>query len=82
MEMLLTDYDEAYTMELFKKEGYEEGYEEGFEIGRREGILKVLNLLESHGQISKETAEIEFQKMMNKHETPMYSKKVVATDDV
>lgn len=38
--MLLTDYDEAYTMELFKKEGYEEG----FEIGRREGILKVLKI--------------------------------------
>lgn len=81
--MLLTDYDEAYTMELFKKEGYEEGYEEGykegFEIGRREGILKVLKILESQGLISKETAEIEYQEMMNEHENQRYNKNVSDT---
>ena len=78
-EMLLTDYDEAYKMELFKKEGYQEGYEEGYEIGRREGILKVLKILESQGLISKETAEIEYQEMMNKHENQRYNKKVSDT---
>ena len=78
-EMLLTDYDEAYTMELFKKEGYEEGYEEGLEIGRREGFLKVLKILESQGLISKETAEIEYQEMMNKHENQRYIEKVSDT---
>ena len=36
--MLLTEYNEAKTMELFKEEGREEGRVEGREEGRAEGI--------------------------------------------
>ena len=36
--MLLTEHDEAKTMELFKEEGREEGRVEGREEGREEGI--------------------------------------------
>ena len=35
--MLLTEYDEAATMELFKEEGIEIGRQQGIEIGIREG---------------------------------------------
>ncbi len=39
--MLLTEYDEAETMEMFREEGREEGHEqgreEGLEQGREEG---------------------------------------------
>ena len=31
--MLLTEYDEAKTMELFKEEGREEGRKDGIDIG-------------------------------------------------
>ena len=36
--MLLTEYNEAETMELFREEGREEGLKEG----RKEGILEIL----------------------------------------
>ncbi len=35
--MCITEYDEAWTMELFREEGREEGLEEGREEGREEG---------------------------------------------
>ena len=34
--MLLTEYNEVETMNLFKKEWKEEGREEGIDIGKRE----------------------------------------------
>ena len=52
--MLLTEYNEAETMELFREEGREEGLEEGrkegikegrkegIKEGRKEGILEIL----------------------------------------
>ncbi|MBQ9527462.1 MAG: hypothetical protein IJR68_07605, partial [Fretibacterium sp.] len=48
--MLLTEYNEAETMELFKEEGREEGRKEGRKEGRMEGQLEkakqaALNLL-------------------------------------
>ncbi len=44
--MLLTEYNEAETMELFREEGREEGLKEGrkegIKEGRKEGILEIL----------------------------------------
>ena len=37
--MLLTEYDEAKTMRLFKEEGREEGMEEGWEKAKEEDAL-------------------------------------------
>lgn len=34
--MLLTEYNEAEAMELFRKEGYDEGYAEGYAEGLAE----------------------------------------------
>ena len=38
--MLLTEYDEIRTMEMFKREGREEGRIEGREEGREEGRVE------------------------------------------
>ena len=38
--MCITEYDEAWTMELFKEEGREEGRKEGLIEGREEGREK------------------------------------------
>ncbi len=35
-DMLLTEYNEAEAMELFRKEGYDEGYNEGYAEGLAE----------------------------------------------
>lgn len=40
--MLLTEYNEAETMELFKEEGREEGRKEGRKEGHKEGVLITL----------------------------------------
>jgi len=40
--MLLTEYNEAEQMELFKEDGRREGREEGLEEGRAEGQGKTL----------------------------------------
>ena len=41
--MLLTEYNEIETMELFKEEGREEGRAEGREEGREEGLQEGLS---------------------------------------
>ena len=38
--MLLTEYNETQTMELFKEEGREEGRAEGRAVGRAEGRIE------------------------------------------
>ena len=38
--MLLTEYNEIETMELFKEEGREEGLQEGLTKGLQEGLTK------------------------------------------
>ena len=38
--MLLTEYNEIETMELFKEEGREEGRAEGLQEGLQEGLTK------------------------------------------
>ena len=38
--MLLTEYNETQTMELFKEEGREEGRAEGRAVGRAEGRVE------------------------------------------
>ena len=60
--MLLTEYDEAEQMELFKedgrREGRKEGRKEGREEGRKEGFLDAMLLLVQDGVLSvKEAAE-------------------------
>ena len=36
--MLLTEYNEAEAMELFRRDGYEEGFAEGYAEGLSEGV--------------------------------------------
>ena len=43
--MLLTEYNEARQMELFREEGREEGLKEGHREGLREGQQKGQNML-------------------------------------
>ena len=54
--MLLTEYNEAETMELFKedgrKEGRKEGRREGRKEGRKEGIWETLISLVRDGLLS------------------------------
>ena len=50
--MLLTEYNEAETMELFREDGRKEGLEEGRKEGRNEGLKEgekkgILNTLTS-----------------------------------
>ena len=40
--MLLTEYNEMETMELFKEEGRQEGMQKGRKEGRKEGIMYTL----------------------------------------
>ena len=54
--MLLAEYNEAETMELFRKEGREEGREEGRKEGREEGALQALASLVRDGVLSVEVA--------------------------
>ena len=43
--MLLTEYNEAEAMELFREDGRKEGREEGIEIGMEKGGQKTLELV-------------------------------------
>ena len=65
--MLLTDYDEVKTMELFKEEGREEGRKEG----RKEGMLEILIKMVRRGLISKEEAANEAQMKTSEFEAAM-----------
>ena len=71
--MLLTEYNEAEAMELFKKEGWEEGIEKGREEGKEIGRIEMLMNLAKKNCLSIEAAAEEagmsveiFQKKMNK----------------
>ena len=70
--MLLTEYNEAEAMELFKKEGLEEGVELGREEGIELGTLRTLMYFMKMNRLTvEEAAEIagmsvtEFQKKMD-----------------
>ena len=65
--MLLTEYNEVKTMELFKEEGREEGLKEG----RKEGILEILIKMVRRGRISKEEAANEAQMKTSEFEAAM-----------
>ena len=41
-KMLLTEYNEAETMAMFKEEGFEEGFEEGREETQLESIRSIM----------------------------------------
>ena len=47
--MLLTEYDEARTMELFKEEGRAEGREQGFALGMAR-LAQLMSKLFSQGR--------------------------------
>ena len=47
--MLLTEYNEAETMELFREDGRKEGIEIGIEIGEERGIEKGIEIGEERG---------------------------------
>ena len=74
--MLLTEYDEAATMELFKEDGRREGRKEGRKEGLVEGIIKTLVSMVRKDRLTlKEAAEeadmteAEFMKYMNEAQT-------------
>ena len=48
--MLLTEYNEARQMELFREEGREEGLKEGLKKGHREGLREGLREGQQKGQ--------------------------------
>ena len=50
--MLLTEYNEAATMELFREEGKKEGREEG----KKEGFIHALIRMVRRGKITEEEA--------------------------
>lgn len=62
--MLLTEYNEAATMELFREDGWQEGFLEGFlegfregyRKGFREGILSTLIRMVQRGRLSVQEA--------------------------
>ena len=54
--MLLTEYNEAEQMELFKEDGRREGRAEGEVIGREKGILETLISLVKKGLLSMKDA--------------------------
>ena len=46
--MLLTEYNEAETMKLFKRDSYNQGKEDGFKLGKEDGFkLGTVNMLVS-----------------------------------
>ena len=50
--MLLTEYDEAKAMELFREDGRREGMREGRREGRREGAIGMLRSLVENGLLA------------------------------
>ena len=69
--MLLTEYNEAEAMELFREEGRAEGRAEGLAEGRAEGIIDTLISLVQNGLLSIKDAaaqlgitEVAFQQKM------------------
>ena len=74
--MLLTEYDEAATMELFKEDGRREGRKEGRKEGLVEGIIKTLVSMVRKNRLTLQEAaeeanmtEAEFMKYMNEAQT-------------
>lgn len=61
--MLLTEYDEAAAMGLFKEEGRKEGWEEGRKEGRAEG--KILGAVETCKDLGMDNNSI-VQRLMTK----------------
>ncbi|MBQ9564615.1 MAG: hypothetical protein IJU98_03405 [Synergistaceae bacterium] len=59
--MLLTEYDEAATMEMFREDGRREGRLEGQREGRREGYFQALASLVRDGLLSLKDAALKAQ---------------------
>ena len=73
--MLLTEYNEVETMNLFKKEWKEEGIEigreEGIDIGKRELMLSLVRdqlMTPSQGAQYLNISEQEFMQFMQDHD--------------
>ncbi|MCR4745629.1 MAG: hypothetical protein K5894_10435, partial [Lachnospiraceae bacterium] len=47
--MLLTEYNEVETMQLFREDGRREGHQEGLKDGRKEGILDAIQTFLKNG---------------------------------
>lgn len=69
--MLLTEYNEVETMNLFKKEWKEEGIEEGIDIGKRELLISLVRdqlMTPSQGAQRLNISEQEFMQFMQDHD--------------
>ena len=81
--MILTDYDEEKTMEMFKREyrqdgyseGVQDGYNKGEEIGRNLEKLNIAMNMKAKGMSDKEIAEL-------LDVTPERLKEILSTDKV
>ena len=60
--MILTDYDEEKTMEMFKREyrqdGYSEGIQDGFREGEQEKEKSLAERFKAKGMSDKEIADL------------------------
>ena len=56
--MLLTEYNEAETMELFKQDGIKEGRREGIEQNRIESIKNIMESFKVTAQQAMEALKI------------------------
>ena len=81
--MILTDYDEEKTMEMFKREyrqdgyseGVQDGYNKGEEIGRNLEKLNIAMNMKAKGMSDKEIADL-------LDVTPERLKEILSTDKV
>ena len=72
--MLLTEYNEAEAMELFREDGRQEGMREGMREGERKGAVETLLSLVRDGILSVKDAagragldESEFREKLNEN---------------
>ena len=74
--MILTDYDEEKTMEMFKREfredGYSEGLQAGYDKGARDGEQRGYNKGEQNGR------QLELQRIALQMKTKGMSDDVIA----
>ena len=66
--MLLTEYNEAETMKLFKRDSYNQGKEDGFKLGTVNMLVSlvkdaVITIAEAAKRLN--ISEADFQKLMD-----------------